>query len=499
MADDETTKGREDAEEYDAKAALGEKYEATKAALEEAGTLPGGVLADAIESYEGTADATEWPSGILDDLKAVGREDPDAPFELLPPVDYLATTSQMRRIIEDTARQGFNRQAPEGIEKQLSRSAKHALAPMLEHHHINGVRTDIPHIRCQVHVRLVGYRSETFMLDVDQRLLDRLQKDWEYKPKAAGPEPFWHELLEIQAQTAKAYLSSYGEGAVAGIHATVGMLDDTATPQENPRLFASGEAVRLRRAEPFWVTKDMTTLLEAAAPSMPSYTLNPVDLPSPSGFVWFERLVEIPGAAESDEPARLRAICWGYTGVVTPENETVPGILLTCYADRQADTQWQNPQLMSALDEARFGRILVAWVAPWRMGQRADEPRAKERWYETVLAIRKFFAAFILISGQRLAMHSYVRPPRAFVKRAKRQEMAVSEVRVITLRRATTHVEGGEPTHIEWSHRWLVSGHWRHLWKEDEQRTKLIWVSPYIKGPEDKPFIAKRNVFKLER
>jgi len=59
---------------------------------------------------------------------------------------------------------------------------------------------------------------------------------------------------------------------------------------------------------------------------------------------------------------------------------------------------------------------------------------------------------------------------------------------VITLRKTIhDHVEG-EESFVEWSHRWLVRGHWRQQYFPSSNTHAPVWISPYVKGPEDKPF-----------
>ena len=49
----------------------------------------------------------------------------------------------------------------------------------------------------------------------------------------------------------------------------------------------------------------------------------------------------------------------------------------------------------------------------------------------------------------------------------------------------------GEPHSLgsgrEYRHRWLVSGHFRNQWYRSEQTHKVIWIAPYVKGPDDAP------------
>jgi len=73
------------------------------------------------------------------------------------------------------------------------------------------------------------------------------------------------------------------------------------------------------------------------------------------------------------------------------------------------------------------------------------------------------------------------------------------EVSVITLRRELVSkrakpVESDGPTR---TNRWWVSGHIRAQWYPSLKAHKLIWVAPYLKGPEGKPI--KERVYQVVR
>jgi hypothetical protein len=71
-----------------------------------------------------------------------------------------------------------------------------------------------------------------------------------------------------------------------------------------------------------------------------------------------------------------------------------------------------------------------------------------------------------------------------------------SEVTVIDIRHKYEAVSASStPSPVNWSRRWLVSGHWR--WQSIKDGRKRIWVMPHIKGPNDKPFIATKRVIAL--
>jgi len=109
---------------------------------------------------------------------------------------------------------------------------------------------------------------------------------------------------------------------------------------------------------------------------------------------------------------------------------------------------------------------------------------------------------FFRLCQQTIAVPHRQRVARPTWKRARKSWKDIKEVVVFTLRRAknATGYEG-EERDVEWSHRWLVQGHWRNQPYKDGDGTiyKQIWIAPYVKGPDDKPLILKRRAFELVR
>jgi hypothetical protein len=92
-------------------------------------------------------------------------------------------------------------------------------------------------------------------------------------------------------------------------------------------------------------------------------------------------------------------------------------------------------------------------------------------------------------------------------RRRLERESCPTEVVVIQFRKRKYYNEKGEETEdskkIDWSHRWLVGGHWRWQPYKDPasggEIKKRIWISPYVKGPEDKPLVMKERVYVLAK
>ena len=70
---------------------------------------------------------------------------------------------------------------------------------------------------------------------------------------------------------------------------------------------------------------------------------------------------------------------------------------------------------------------------------------------------------------------------------------------VVTLRRPDAP-SPHEHSDVEWSRRWVVSGHWRNQWYPSLGVHRQIWISPYVKGPEEAPLVVRKDrVFELVR
>jgi hypothetical protein len=92
---------------------------------------------------------------------------------------------------------------------------------------------------------------------------------------------------------------------------------------------------------------------------------------------------------------------------------------------------------------------------------------------------------------QRVAVQHHERPERHQRREAKRYHFPERDILVIRLRREATEVSepSGEPGN--WTHRWIVSGHWRNQWYPASEVHRQIWVSPFVKGPESLPLVVK--------
>lgn len=109
----------------------------------------------------------------------------------------------------------------------------------------------------------------------------------------------------------------------------------------------------------------------------------------------------------------------------------------------------------------------------------------------------RFLYAFWRLCEQRIGGVDPVETTHAARVIAERTGLS-PEVRVIQLRRRAEHAPG-EPLARNWHHRWVVRMHKVRQWYSTEQRHKVIYRGPYVKGPDGKPLLGGETVRALVR
>lgn len=269
---------------------------------------------------------------------------------------------------------------------------------------------------------------------------------------------------------------------------------------------------RLATAESIFVSRAMCDVIEAAAEQMPDVPLQAENLFWSSGFVWFERPIRQPYlmTEHDDGPVATRAIVWWKQNVgrsqykeqffaAVPEADRLAGIVHGTFVDL-SETPLNFDEVRSPL----FPFDLGGWALGTRWetvahGQ-TDGPSHVD---EGLAQQRKLLLAVNLLASQYVAVLSGQRAGRAQRRRAQRMAFTsptYGQINVVTLRRAY-QPSGGEESgeDFEYSHRFMVRGHWRHQWYPSRGEHELIWVDPFIKGPENKPLIIKDRIWNVAR
>lgn len=278
----------------------------------------------------------------------------------------------------------------------------------------------------------------------------------------------------------------------------------------------------LKMAEAFQVTEEMVAVTWAAADGLDDLDRFAHDLwPTEHGFCWFDGGVDMQDVWGKSMP--FHAMTWERR---RSESTGTPGFFC-CFYTLFGDSR---DQLWADLDEAGrlrlladLGRLQIVHTAFF-----ADERRvgpatvnyveqypdyqqyapAGATMSKQVFNNTRFMLALLMLLGQTITstQRHDLRP--ANPKRARRMKVP-GAVTVITLRHAKHIAHHDQESSVEWSHRWVVRGHWRsqhcgphHPGAQEvapgQYRTR-IWIAPFVKGPEDRPLVVRSKVNRLSR
>jgi hypothetical protein len=134
-----------------------------------------------------------------------------------------------------------------------------------------------------------------------------------------------------------------------------------------------------------------------------------------------------------------------------------------------------------------------------------DQPPTDEFWpwgceilrrpgHEMAHATR-FGRALVEATGHRLAALS---EPTGLSRHERRAiDRTESPYRILDLSTPDRPTSDGH-RNVVWSKRWMVRGHWRNQpYGTGRELRKLIWIDPFVKGPDDRPLDIRPEIFHL--
>ena len=328
----------------------------------------------------------------------------------------------------------------------------------------------------------------------------------------------WDTALDAQTDLIHSFTTlagrEYTNGFIQSL-ASAGMFDsrtgELAPADPEYASFIVGHAQSLlHECEPIYVSDELTGMIDDIADGFKPEPLLASDLLTPSGFAYFAKPLYIRDRRDLQMP--FRAVQWnplidvnGRGEPATVDGQAVySGVVITLYAHRDdgdpMDGQFAEERGLryrQRPSEIKIGGsdLAMEYVTTLRFNQQSKV-------YESDNSIRDMFVhikVFFRLCQQTIAWPHRERVARPTWKRARAGWKDIKEVVVFTLRRAKHPKYEGPEREVQWSHRWVVQGHWRQQWYPSEQVHRQVWVAPYIKGPDGKPLILKRRAFELVR
>lgn len=253
----------------------------------------------------------------------------------------------------------------------------------------------------------------------------------------------------------------------------------------------SGPAVildTLRRAHNFWMSADMVTIIDTAQATMPDDDFVVEEAPAPYGFLIMERPVRLRCNDHGCEELHpLQGFTW------RPATRTLLG-----QVDNGITVSWLSPTEPD-LPASVFGPL-------GEIGDPIFLPTGHTTSYQTsrdagVLNIQsevlsRYVRATWALMDAPLADTEQSAVPRPLRRRLDKAGIPSTLVTVDlkSRHRPPSDTVGRAP---DWSHRWTVRGHWRHLKHQRFKSPRAVWIPEYVKGPEDAPLVVKDKVITI--
>lgn len=268
----------------------------------------------------------------------------------------------------------------------------------------------------------------------------------------------------------------------------------TREPRVGPR-YKSALGAFARGVETYaWASETYTTVAMAAKTIGSDVVLGQQSARSlaPSWW-WFDGGTEYVAEQEGEDLSSVYAILLIPKEITDDSGNAWPWLQTVTFGVRNGlpfpSTSWNW----------RFGESLASMVARHPaihpVGGGSDQTEIHARY------LGRFVVAAWAWMNQRILSVCAGHVERHCRKRIEREHgvSLSSTVKVIQLRRTESQPrsEPGDGA-SDWSCRWIVGGHWRNQPYKDNR--KLIYIMPYVKGPEDMPLrVPTHTVYEVAR
>lgn len=251
----------------------------------------------------------------------------------------------------------------------------------------------------------------------------------------------------------------------------------------------------VEHAVPYYWAWQICEMVEVGARTVPEWRLQAKDLVTPYGFSWFAQPLPMY------DPYKER------TSEGNPGDHWMTGF---CWGSQQDGGIWVYTLYQAKPNIMQTGRQFGGSARPgrgfrWRFGETIRDALLAEpdpRYRGRIFRELDYVSACLLFLNQRVVRVDTRGADRRVDARGPSVPAAPAPlVRTVQLRRVSTVRDHDTVPHrVEWSHRWLVSAHWRQQFYRSTEEHRPVLILPYVKGPEDKPLKPPRaKVFAVIR
>lgn len=263
----------------------------------------------------------------------------------------------------------------------------------------------------------------------------------------------------------------------------------------------------VEKAEVIYTSPAMSSLTAHAAKSLPGFNLREEDVPCPAGMIFWgyegQMLSSMRGTDIAEDRVPMAAIGWELA-----EAQGKVGLFLCMFVESEELIQTQLSLGMTKAEEISMRKMLptvvnaighTAWVAFGDVDVPIQELIKTGGVDADVLISTAVLKTAWLLMDQELTESTREEASRASVKRMRNMgSKRPTDVRVIDIKRRPSSGKGSGSGR-EYRHKFLVNGHWRNQWYPGLGEHRPVWISPYLKGPENAPMLDGKKVYTWHR
>jgi hypothetical protein len=253
----------------------------------------------------------------------------------------------------------------------------------------------------------------------------------------------------------------------------------------------------LEQADPIYISPDVTDMIDYARETFEPEPVLPTDPFTFCGFAWLPRPLKLDDhpTHEGEWVVWVRAISWI---PVFDERDSDRGCFwITFYVSADDDLTLEGGRKVDTRESfGPLAELTCVHSFQWTWGTNPwpefeGEARVRAKAQVALVQTMWRLGSQVVATKQRL--------PRPRRREAKRHNVKIEDVTVITLRREGDRHYDEEGESPEWKHKWLVRGHWRNQWYPSLKEHRQVWIAPYVKGPEHLPLKLTKRVFEFTR
>jgi hypothetical protein len=267
------------------------------------------------------------------------------------------------------------------------------------------------------------------------------------------------------------YEPFFTEKTITGLQGNVGLLEQWLAmfaPVRDTDEFLAMVRTPLFGADSYRVTETIVRAVDGMYQRTAgnTLTLEPEDLPSPTGFAWFDYPVVLTDASG----ARLatRALSWGETTMPADflhGNWPPPGRGYSKHGVRVSS--WAHTEDIDDFTSMRARQEMIASGMPLSLSHSSFIPfgcrlMPLRRGEVAADDIIRWAHVLWMFMGTEVVTEERPVIERHFRRRAERI-IKTGSVRVVVLRRSAPKDRDHAPRKVDWSCCWIVQQHWRHL------------------------------------